>query len=118
MSAQVSTGGVLEPAPEFGETFYIKENARSRKPTPYIHEREADIMWSKRVWRTIDLREKFNHPMYYPETQINDRKSLFDVLKRGIVNGEIYAFDNPFFDDDFEIGFRAAVQFSGYNLCR
>ncbi|CAN5907144.1 gliding motility protein GldN [soil metagenome] len=92
---------VLDPA--FAETFYIKENTRTRKPTPYVHEGERDIMWSKRVWRTIDLREKFNHPMYYPETQINDRKSLFDVIKTGILNGEITAFDNPFFDDEFKV---------------
>jgi gliding motility associated protien GldN len=95
------SGPTLDPA--FGETFYIKENSRTRKPTPYVHEREGDIMWSKRVWRTIDLREKFNHPMYYPETQINDRKSLFDVIKRGILDGEIYAYDNPFFDDEFKV---------------
>jgi gliding motility associated protien GldN len=103
MSAQ--PGGVLDPnaSPAFGETFYIKENSRTRKPTPYVHESERDIMWSKRVWRTIDLREKFNHPMYYPETQINDRKSLFDVIKTGILNGEITAFDNPAFDDEFKV---------------
>ena len=94
-------GPTLDPA--FGETFYIKENSRTRKPTPYVHESERDIMWSKRVWRTIDLREKFNHPMYYPETQINDRKSLFDVIKAGILDGTIYAYDNPFFDDEFKV---------------
>lgn len=102
MSAQP---GVIDPngSPAFGETFYIKENSRTRKPAPYVHESERDIMWSKRVWRTIDLREKFNHPMYYPETQINDRKSLFDVIKTGILNGEIYAYDNPAFDDEFRV---------------
>lgn len=92
---------VLSPAPEFGETFYIKENSRNRKPTPYAPEREGDIMWSKRVWRTIDLREKFNQPIYYPESPINDRKSLFDVIKAGVLNGEIYAYDNM--DDEFKI---------------
>lgn len=95
------SGSILDPA--FGETFYIKQNTRSRQPTPYVHEGERDIMWSKRVWRTIDLREKFNHPMYYPETQINDRKSLFDVIKEGIMTDEIYAYDNPFFDDEFKV---------------
>lgn len=94
-------GPTLDPA--FGETFYIKQNSRTRKPAPYVHESERDIMWSKRVWRTIDLREKFNHPMYYPETQINDRKSLFDVIKTGILDGTIYAYDNPFFDDEFKV---------------
>ncbi len=98
--------GIIDPSgntPVFSETFYIKENARNRKPTSYAPEREADIMWAKRVWRTIDLREKFNHPMYYPEAPLNDRKSLFDVLKTGLMAGEIYAFDNPFFDDEFKV---------------
>lgn len=89
--------------PAFGETFYIKENNRDRKATPYVYERESDIMWSKRVWRTIDLREKFNHPMYFPETETTYRKSLFDVIKSGIISGEIYAYDNPFFDDEFRV---------------
>ena len=103
----------LDPA--FGETFYIKQNSRTRKPAPYVHESERDIMWSKRVWRTIDLREKFNHPMYYPETQINDRKSLFDVIKTGILNGEIYAYDNPFFDDEFKVRMSKSVSEDMFN---
>jgi gliding motility associated protien GldN len=97
---------VVDPsggAPYFSETFYIKDNARNRKPEPYNFERESDVMWSKRVWRTIDCREKFNHPIYYPENPINDRKSLFDVIKTGVLSGEIYAFDNPFFDDEFKV---------------
>ncbi len=95
--------GAIYLQAQIPETFYLKENSRNRKATPYVGEREADVMWSKRVWRTIDLREKFNHPMYYPESPINDRKSLFDVLKEGILSGEIDAFDNPFFDDEFKV---------------
>lgn len=90
-------------AQPFPETFYLKENTRTRKPFQYIHERETDIMWSKRVWRTLDLREKFNHPLYFPETPTNARKSLFDIIKQGLLDGEIHAFDNPVFDDEFKV---------------
>lgn len=90
-------------AQPFPETFYVKENTRNRRPVKYVYERETDIMWSKRVWRTLDLREKFNHPLYFPESPINDRKSLFDIIKQGLMDGEIHAFDNPVFDDEFKV---------------
>jgi gliding motility associated protien GldN len=83
------------------DNFYVRENVQNKRAVPYVHEREADIMWSKRVWRTIDLREKFNHPLYYPETQINNRRSLFDVVKRAIISGDLTAFDNAAIDDEF-----------------
>lgn len=74
-----------------------------RKPIPYPYLREADVMWSKRVWRTLDLREKMNHPYYYPETSHNGLASLFDIMKGGILNGCVTAFDNPAMDDEFKV---------------
>ena len=44
---------------------WIKENTPTRRVIPYTHVREADVMWHRRVWRQIDLREKINHPLYY-----------------------------------------------------
>lgn len=59
----------------------------------YAYLREADVLWSKYIWRTIDLREKFNHNLYYPlEPQIN-YQSLFDVILTGISEGSITAYD-------------------------
>ncbi|HQZ92586.1 MAG TPA: gliding motility protein GldN [Flavobacteriales bacterium] len=81
---------------------YIKENTKTKRVVPYTHIREADVMWARRVWRRIDLREKMNHPLYYPTDAINDRKSLFDVIRQGLmVDGSITAYDaGPFLDDD------------------
>ena len=39
---------------------WIKENTPTRRVVPYTHVREADVMWHKRIWREIDLREKIN----------------------------------------------------------
>ncbi|MDO9511297.1 MAG: gliding motility protein GldN [Bacteroidales bacterium] len=51
-----------------------------KRPVPYPSVREADIIWAKRVWRFLDLREKMNLPLYYPKRPVRDRKSLASVL--------------------------------------
>ena len=63
---------------------YVKEHVPARKPIPYKYLREADVMWSKRIWRIIDLREKINQPLYFPTSRIGDRMSLIDLLIWGI----------------------------------
>jgi gliding motility associated protien GldN len=80
---------------------YIKEHTKTKRVVPYTHIREADVMWARRVWRRIDLKEKVNHPLYYPTTPTTDRKSLFDVIKQGLlVDGSITAYDDLMGDGD------------------
>ncbi|MBK7271033.1 MAG: gliding motility protein GldN [Flavobacteriales bacterium] len=72
---------------------YIKEHTKTKRVVPYTHIREADVMYARRVWREIDMREKINHPLYYPITPISDRKSLFDVIRQGLLtDGSITAY--------------------------
>lgn len=84
------SGGILEP-PGGGvlDGVYTPEHLSFRKPIPYVYEREADIMWQRRVWRVIDLREKINHSLYYPTDSLAKRPSLFQVIKNGLVSGKI-----------------------------
>ncbi len=81
---------------------YVPEHTPTRKVIPYTHLREADVMWAKRIWRVIDLREKINHPFYYPTTPIHNRKALIDVLKEGIMEGTITAYADAVIDDEFK----------------
>ena len=37
---------------------YIQEHIPTKRVVSYIHLREADVMWSKRIWRVLDLKEK------------------------------------------------------------
>ncbi|MCE9540734.1 MAG: gliding motility protein GldN [Bacteroidetes bacterium] len=95
--------GVIKP-PTYPDGIYTKENSNSRRAIPYPYLREADVMWSKRVWRVIDLKEKINHPLYYPAAPLADRKSLFDVLKdAAIKEGRVKCFSPT--DDEFRIEF-------------
>lgn len=55
---------------------FIPETIPARQPIPYPYIRESDVMFSKRVWRVIDLRQKINYPLYFPTQIMLDRESL------------------------------------------
>ncbi|MCE3228909.1 MAG: hypothetical protein K0S32_3460 [Bacteroidetes bacterium] len=98
MGQEKIPGGVMGPQrnPCGG---FIKENIGAKKAIPYTHLREADAAFEKRIWRDIDMREKFNQPLYYP-LEINPcRQSLFQVLSQNILKGNITAFA----DEDFQV---------------
>ena len=85
---------------------YKKEKHHNKKVQQYSPLRQADVMWSRKIWREIDLRQKINHPFYYPENDgishtIEDRKSLIDVIYSAILEGSITAYGNPVLDDEF-----------------
>ena len=80
---------------------YVKEHYPTRKVVPYTHLREADVMWATRVWRKLDLREKINHPLYYPTERIKDRRSLTQVIVEAVQEGSLTAYDVQ--DDEFTL---------------
>jgi gliding motility associated protien GldN len=97
-----STGAELK-AQTVLDGAYIKEHTRTKKVVPYPSIREADVMWAKRIWQVIDLREKINLPLYYPTEEINDRKNLFDVIRHALlVDGSITAYSTGALGDDDE----------------
>jgi len=78
------------------EDIYIDDIVKRRlveenRITEYDHVREADIAWERRIWRVIDVREKMNLPLAYPE------KPLFDVFREMAENGEIMVFNDEKF---------------------
>ena len=85
---------------------YKKEKHNNKRVQQYAPLRQADVMWSRKIWREIDLRQRINHPFFYPENDgiahtIEDRKSLIDVIYSAILEGSITAYGNPAMDDEF-----------------
>jgi gliding motility associated protien GldN len=90
LSAQESPAGVKG---------LYKKDIKDKSPIPYAHLREADVMWSKKVWREIDLRKKMNQSLYYPTTPIGDRVSLINIILAEIKSGTVNAYDADVGDD-------------------
>jgi gliding motility associated protien GldN len=57
------------------------------EPIAYPPVRQADVMYYWTIWRTIDLREKINHPLYFPTEVRGTWRSLgqtiFDAIDIG-----------------------------------
>jgi len=80
---------------------FKRSDTFQKKPMPLPTVREADVFWSKMVWRIIDLREKINQPLYYPTTDVEGLTSLAALLLKGIETGQLTAYDARN-DDDFK----------------
>jgi len=89
-------GTVFQPG-SYRDGIYDKENSSNRRVIPYTSLREADVQWSKRVWRSIDMREKINQPLYFPTEYVSSRISFLQVISKYIMTGEIIAFTDEEF---------------------
>jgi gliding motility associated protien GldN len=80
--------------------YYKKSNIEHNRVTPYANLRESDVVFQKRVWEEIDLREKVNAYLGSPKAR------LIDVLMDAIAAGELTAYDPiPTKDDPNGDGF-------------
>ncbi|MHC1778270.1 MAG: gliding motility protein GldN [Lentimicrobium sp.] len=97
--AKTGISQVLDSPPRDG--IYDKKVTIEKKPITYPWVREADVVWSKRIWRVIDLREKMNQAFYYPEQPHNDLRSLMQVMMDALKEGTITAYDASSTTDEF-----------------
>ncbi len=103
----INGGPVNVPTEGIIDGVFIQEHIPTKRMIPYEHVREADVIWSKRVFEYIDLREKINHPLYFPMDNIFEgengeewvkngtRWSLWTVIRTHVMNGDLRVF-SPF----------------------
>ena len=68
-------------------------------PIPWQYIREADVLWKKRVWREIDVREKQNIGFRYTGDENTGGGMFIEILIDAIKRGKIVAYST--FDDRF-----------------
>ena len=108
---EINGGPVNVPADGIVDGVFIQEHVPTKRMIPYEFVRESDVIWSKRVWQTIDLREKINHPILFPLDEYDasnnwvknsTRWSLWTILKTHILNGDLRVF-SPYNPLQFDI---------------
>lgn len=98
----VNGGPINVPTQGVIDGVAITEIIPTKKLIPYEHVREADLVWSKRVWRQLDMREKMNHSIYLPFDEFSpdgstwtrhaSRWSLWTILRTNIINGNLQVY--------------------------
>lgn len=93
---------ITEASDPFDEDFYIddivqRDDQLENRVLPYEHVREADIAWQKRIWRTLDTREKMNLAFQ------NVDQPLVKIVQEHLENGDIKGFKDEKFKEPIAI---------------
>lgn len=68
-----------------------------RTPLPYEYLRSDDALFSERVWREIDIREKINQVFRYTAQDDNGDQRFVSIIVKAVRSGKVTAFSA---DDD------------------
>ena len=67
----------------------LSERAKSQFP---VTQTPQEVVWKREIYRSIDLKNEKNAPLYYPVEQIGNNCNLFTLLFNYIIKGKITAY--------------------------
>ncbi len=83
------------------DDIHSRQLTSQQRPQPFPFLREADIVWSIDIWKTINAQERFNQFFYFPSDEFITfgKKSLAYILWDAMADGTIPIYE----DDDLEV---------------
>jgi len=76
---------------------FDKSAINERTPLPYEHLRWDDALYTERVWRELDLREKMNKTFLYEAEDDNGSQMFINLLLKAVQAGDVTAFEDDRF---------------------
>ena len=89
--------------------FTKDHNSETISAYAYPDIEEKDIVWSRTIWREIDMKQKFNHHFYFPDIQKREfldpkSMSLIDVVMEELYKQASYEISDPSVERDTVTG--------------
>ncbi len=97
---RVDTSGMIDNAIKKSlrpDNAFDKFGSSVRMPLAYEHLRWDDALFTEKVWRELDLREKINQIFRYQNEDDNGSQMFIDMLLNVVKTGEVTAFSDERF---------------------
>lgn len=108
MNTDPAAGGVANAVTDTWKPSLRKDGAIDKVEhnhylTPWQPIREADVMWSKWVWREIDTRQKQNFAFRYPGDEYSGGGMYIEILMDALKKSKITAFSDDRFTNPLSV---------------
>ena len=87
-NAPSSPGSTAKPIRKPVDRPWVEQNIADNKPVSLQYISKDYLYKATFIWRVLDLREKMNHPLYFPTEEKGNRRSLMQIILNSVDSSE------------------------------
>lgn len=117
MAAQVENAGVVKKRSDNDRKDTKTQGQVSDRMSAFFEKNEtheADLQYTKQVYRRLDLEKGANAALYYPEDVIDGQENLFRIILTKVIDGSIPAYEyldgREIFTDQYKVNVPDMIQ--------